>query len=83
MENAAENDYDLHKIIGNLKAHLECKSNEEFRISLIKGMLLFLLVRYILACNIIRKEEENLRMIYILFTILLAQTLFYIDQAEC
>jgi hypothetical protein len=82
MENAAVNDYDLHKILGNLKAHIECKSNEEFRISLIKGMLLFLLVRYIFACNILRKEEENLRMIYILFTILLAQTLFYIEHSE-
>lgn len=72
--------YDLNKILENLKGHLKCKSDEEYRISLMKGMLMLLLFRYVIACNIISKEEQNLRMIYVLFTVLLAQVVFYIEK---
>lgn len=74
--------YDLDKILENLNGHLKCKKDEEFRISLMKGMLLLLLFRYFIACNAITKEEENLRMIFVLFTVLLAQVVFYIEEAE-
>jgi hypothetical protein len=83
MEDTTETHYDLHKILGNLRHNLQCNEDAEFRNYLLKGMLMLLLFRYLIACNAVSKEEENLRMIYILFTVLLANTLFYIEQADC
>ena len=83
MEEPVNTHYDLKQITSNLKGHLKRKDDEEFRHFLLKGMLLFLLFRYLLACNAVSKEEENLRMIYVLFTVLLAQLVFYLEQNEC
>lgn len=78
-----KNDYNLNEILCNLKGHLKVKDDEEFGIYLVKGMLLILFLRYLIACRVVPKEEENLLMIYLLFTVLLANLVFYIEQAEC
>lgn len=79
---AVKTHYNLNEILCNLKGHLKLKNDEDFRIYLLKGMLLILFFRYLFACRVVPKEEENLLMIYLLFTVLLANTIFYIENSR-
>ena len=75
MEKPVEIDdvkYDLIKILNNLQCNTELRQQEEDHREVVKFLLIFLLFRYLIACNLVLHHSETIHVIYILYTISLA-----------